>query len=299
MILLTKTCLRPGRIRNCTRLEDDDPRPATVRFSASTLKRWEKQHRTFRRQGLLSPIYLDHDQPAELLSRDKFQRQAKRDKRLVGFLRSFKATGDGANVELQFHNPKAARMAMAGKLELSPRLNTEYVFSNGRMIRNLLVSFDLVDEAADKSQTPFRRRLLISPHSKAKTMKTTKQRTRMNTTNPGNESADAMDLSKLNDREKKMLRRIHDTIRELGPQSDPLATALRILWPSQAAEIVGDGDGEEEVKAVQPGLAALSLDRRKVGSREQHSYEGGNRCSAEQAQNEVAKLKERHPGMFK
>jgi len=287
-------------------------KPESLRVSPKLLRSWQRRIQSYRKKGLLPPVYLGHPDPPDLsepIAEQEFLSRRRKDRKLVGFVRGFRVASDGkaAIVTIAFLNSRAGKLAKNNRLELSPRYDVERI---GDKLRHRLLTFDLLPagEAADKSQSRF---FTVKRNSKRKgneamkatqKKKTTKKRrttrTRMNT-NPGNESGDAMDLSRLSDREKKLFRRVHETIRKLGPQSDPLATALRVLWPSQAAEIVDVGDSEDEVTAVQPGLAALSIDRRTVGSNKPHSYEGGNRCSAEQAQKEVSKLKERHPGMFR
>jgi len=307
MILLQKRILNVGRINGVADLTTR--KPESLRVSPKLLRSWQRRIESYRKKGLLPPVYLGHPDPPDMsepIEKQKLLSRRRKDRNLVGFVRGFRVTRDGkaAIVTIFFLDSRAGKLARQNKLELSPRYNVERI---GDKLRLRLLTFDLLPagEAADKLQSRF---LTVKQNPKRKgteAMKTTKKRTtqkrrqRLNV-DPGMESPDAMDLSKLSDREVKLLRRVHETIRELGPQSDPLATALRVLWPSQAAEIIGEGEGEDEVTAVTPGLAALSLDRRKVGSDgPQHAYAGGNVCSAEQAQKEVTKLKARHPGMFK
>jgi len=308
MILLTKRVLRVGRIDGIADLTTR--KPESLHVSPRLLKSWQRRIKSYHRKGLLPPVYIGHPDPPELsepIAKQKLLSRRRKDRNLVGFVRGFRVTRDGkaAIVTIFFLDSRAGKLARQNKLELSPRYNVERI---GDKLRLRLLTFDLLPagEAADKTQSTFSP---VKRNSKRKgneamkatqKKKTTKKRRQRLNVDPGMESPDAMDLSKLNDREVKLLRRIRETIRELGLQSDPLATALRILWPSQAAEIIGESDDAEEVTAVQPGLAALSLDRRKVGSREPaHSYAGGNRCSPEQAKAEVEQFKQRHPGRFK
>ena len=96
------------------------------------------------------------------------------------------------------------------------------------------------------------------------------------------------------------LQELHRVMGEVGQIGDPFASAVRIIYPSQAETILQSSDGStDDVRLVDTGLAALGLDRRTCGSNKPpHSYERGDYSPAG-VKAEIAKQKERNPHMFR
>lgn len=125
-----------------------------MRVTPARLRHWVTQFNKFRKNGNVVPISFDHDS-ARLtpLSLNEFRTA----KDTVGKLANLELSGDGTSalMTLDISDPKAASMARANDVFVSPVLASEWMDGRGRNFRDIWSHVDIVNHPVDNTQGPF------------------------------------------------------------------------------------------------------------------------------------------------
>lgn len=241
-----------------------------LQITPATLRRMALRFQALRRAGLLVPVYDDHYAGSRPLPAARIRRLALADRRLQGFVSGMQLTRDGKalKVAVTFLRRRGRDQAHANRMSLSPVLDCPTVQDGGEMLGQLQ-TIDLVDRAADKTQTPF-----------VPVLRTVRNATRSTPSRPGVKRMSEMKMPLLNDAQMAVLKKLNDIRQHVGGGVDWWQSALKMLWPDQATEILGNDDEEAgggTITETSPEFAALSL--HGYGAPDPHVYDEPSRQS--------------------
>lgn len=225
-------------------------------ITRATLRRMVHRFWQLRRMGLVLPVRLGHHpgHREHPVPRAEFRRVAVADRRVQGYVRDVRLSPDeqALRVVVTFVRQRGRDAAAANRMALSPVLDRPQ-FGRDNGLLGDLACIDLVPHGADQSQGLF--------HPVLQTVRSTP------TPRPKTQGVRRMSEIKmpaLTDQQIAVLKRIDQTRQHMGLSVDWWPSAIQLLWPDQAVEILGTDPAQEHAGSLQetaPEFAAMSLDR--------------------------------------